>query len=207
MSSDPHARMASRDPVKLPDIYEATANTVIWLGQDYRILGVNEAFRRFARENGGEGVVASWGPGRSLLECLPEALRTFYRGLYDAAFCGRPAEHEYVCHSPDQFRRFVMRLVPRPDGTVVSEHALLVEVPHPTLVDLSREGVLREYRQPTGLISKCCSCQKLRHPGVQGRWDQVRIAFTEGLLEVSHGICPVCAEQLYPELTLSKAAS
>lgn len=190
----------------LPEIYETTANTVIWLGRDYRILGVNEAFRRFARANGGGDLEATWGPGRSWLDCLPRVLRAFYRRLYDAAFFGQSTEHEYVCHSPDRFRRFVMRLVPRPDGTVVSEHALLVEAPHPRLMDLARDRVLREYRQATGLIAKCCSCHKLRHPGDQGRWDQVRIGLTGALREVSHGLCPVCAEHLYPDTDWSAEA-
>jgi hypothetical protein len=50
----------------------------------------------------------------------------------------------------------------------------------------------------SGLLPICASCKKVRDD--QGYWNQIE-AYIEAYSEAqfSHGICPECAEKLYPE--------
>jgi DNA-binding response OmpR family regulator len=61
------------------------------------------------------------------------------------------------------------------------------------------EKALAEIRTLKGLIPICASCKKIRDD--EGYWDHVETYIgkrTEAVF--SHGICPECAERLYPQL-------
>lgn len=52
----------------------------------------------------------------------------------------------------------------------------------------------------TGLLPMCSHCKKVRDD--KGFWSQVEQYFEEhhADLQFTHGLCPVCSKQLYPEL-------
>jgi len=57
---------------------------------------------------------------------------------------------------------------------------------------------LTEIRTLRGIIPICSSCKKIRDD--KEHWNQIEIYIKEHSdAEFSHGICPECAEKLYPE--------
>jgi hypothetical protein len=57
---------------------------------------------------------------------------------------------------------------------------------------------LREIKTLRGIIPICASCKKIRYD--KEHWKQIELYIKEHSdAEFSHGICPECAEKLYPE--------
>lgn len=73
---------------------------------------------------------------------------------------------------------------------------------------LSRDELahsMHELRMLRGLIPICASCKKIRDD--DGLWTQLEVYIRDrSEAEFSHGICPECAERLYPELTMDSPA-
>ena len=65
------------------------------------------------------------------------------------------------------------------------------------------EKALREIKQLSGLLPICASCKKIRDD--KGYWKQIEAYISENSeAKFSHGICPECAAELYPELFTKK---
>lgn len=65
------------------------------------------------------------------------------------------------------------------------------------IVDL--EEALADVKTLSGLLPICAHCKKIRDD--QGYWGQIEIYIQEhSNAQFSHGICPACRDQLYPEL-------
>jgi hypothetical protein len=68
--------------------------------------------------------------------------------------------------------------------------------------DLSREtaqDALNKIKTLRGIIPICASCKKIRDD--KGYWNQLESYIREHSEAVfSHGICPECTENLYPDL-------
>ncbi len=65
------------------------------------------------------------------------------------------------------------------------------------------EKALKEIKQLRGIIPICASCKKIRDD--QGAWNQLEAYISDhSEAEFSHGICPECAEKLYPGFNLGK---
>ncbi len=81
-----------------------------------------------------------------------------------------------------------------------------VYITSPLLAKLSKtvEGLqeaLSKVKLLSGLIPICASCKKIRDD--RGYWNQIEYYIREhSEAEFSHGICPECANRLYPELNL-----
>ena len=58
---------------------------------------------------------------------------------------------------------------------------------------------LAEIKTLSGLLPICSKCKKIRDD--QGYWQLVEVYIQDRAdVEFSHGICPDCAEELYPEI-------
>ncbi|MFH7319602.1 cache domain-containing protein [Desulfurivibrio sp. D14AmB] len=58
---------------------------------------------------------------------------------------------------------------------------------------------LAEVKQLSGLLPICASCKKIRDD--EGFWQQVEVYIRDrSQAQFSHGICPDCAQKLYPQL-------
>ena len=67
---------------------------------------------------------------------------------------------------------------------------------HRTLKEL--QDALKDIRTVSGLIPICASCKKIRDD--KGFWSQVEEYIEERSdAQFSHGICPKCRDELYPE--------
>lgn len=60
------------------------------------------------------------------------------------------------------------------------------------------EETLAELKVLKGILPICASCKKIRND--KGDWEQLEMYIKErSQAEFSHGICPECARQLYPD--------
>ncbi|MDO9110649.1 MAG: hypothetical protein Q7U40_08340, partial [Desulfatirhabdiaceae bacterium] len=74
-------------------------------------------------------------------------------------------------------------------------------------IETEREKLIRELhkalsrvKQLSGLLPICASCKKIREDS--GYWTQIETYVKDhSEAEFSHGICPECAEKLYPEFS------
>jgi len=65
------------------------------------------------------------------------------------------------------------------------------------------KGALSEIKTLRDMLPICAACKKIRDD--EGFWENVETYITKHTSTVfSHGICPECVEELYPEQTLSK---
>jgi FixJ family two-component response regulator len=91
--------------------------------------------------------------------------------------------------------------------------ALRQEIEHRIAVEEEREGLIRELRDAlakvktlSGLLPICASCKKIRDDG--GYWNQIEAYITKhSEAEFTHGLCPDCAQKLYPQIFGSGEAS
>jgi len=61
------------------------------------------------------------------------------------------------------------------------------------------EHSLKEIRELRGILPICANCKKIRDDN--GYWTQVEVYISKhSNTEFSHGICPDCAQKLYPDL-------
>ena len=65
------------------------------------------------------------------------------------------------------------------------------------------QKALIQVKQLSGFLPICASCKKIRDD--KGYWNQIETYIKEhSEAEFSHGICPECAQKLYPDLNLKK---
>lgn len=86
-------------------------------------------------------------------------------------------------------------------GKKTRDSKRLLETSHGKLQALNAElqETLREIRTLTGLLPICAKCKKIRDD--DGYWQQLEGYISEHTSATfSHGICPHCAEELYPEV-------
>jgi hypothetical protein len=64
---------------------------------------------------------------------------------------------------------------------------------------LDLQNALAEVKKLSGMLPICASCKKIRDD--KGYWSQIESYIKEHAdVEFSHGICPECAERLYPDI-------
>jgi len=87
---------------------------------------------------------------------------------------------------------------------IVLGAAVFIKITEPILHKLHQavavlEKALKEVKTLRGIVPICSFCKKIRND--KGYWDQVEVyvkAHTEA--DFSHGICPACMKQHYPDL-------
>lgn len=160
------------------------------LDPDRRLIYANPAWDRFAAENGAPWQLKEIFATQSIMACVPEVLRDFYKALYQSvAATGKPVGHTYECSSAEKFRLFHMLLMPlKHRAGIVSFNSLIAEEPHKRA---SVEAQLERYLTPDALIIMCAHCRRMK----QGRgpaWDWVPDLVERPPDNVSHGLCPIC---------------
>lgn len=172
-----------------------SADTAFVLSADWKLLRINEGWKRFARENGGEGVLERWPEGSSIEGVISTELWPFYRDAFARVHTtGDHWEHDYECSSADAYRSMHMVVYPVERGAV-----LVISTPTVVRAHL-REAVSPDrYRQKTGLIVACSHCRRFRSPADASSWHWVPDYLRAPPRNVSHGVCPACVVHYYPE--------
>jgi hypothetical protein len=173
-------------------------NLAYVIDRAYTIVDVNDAYRVAAYAVSPD-FLPRFGVGSSVMAITPEPLRPFYDRFFTDAFTGRVVEHRYQCHTPKDYREWILRALPARDrGSLYLEHGLVVDHPHEQVEPLSVDELLPRYRQG-GLIVQCCHCRKVRRSDGSGRWDWVPSLLRVPGSTISHGICGPCLEYHYPD--------
>jgi CheY-like chemotaxis protein len=180
--------------------------TICALDRALRVTYVNPAWCAFSRENGGTWGEGRWATGVAILDSVPTPLRSFYTRLFERAqTSATPVEHSYECSSTSTYRRSRMRVFRCARGALVVVHSLSHQVPHHWVMSPATE---RLYRNENGFVVQCGHCRRVRRPGTEARrWDWVPDYLAEAGANVSHGLCPLCAEYHYPPRDYDAAAT
>lgn len=116
---------------------------------------------------------------------------------------------EFVVESKEG-RRFVVEVsasnVTSSSGEIVGRMASFIDITKRKEVEADREKLvsklqdaLNKIKTLKGIIPICAACKKIRDD--KGYWNQIESYIKEhSEADFSHGICPECAEKLYPEL-------
>jgi PAS domain S-box-containing protein len=116
---------------------------------------------------------------------------------------------EFIVESKEG-RSFVVELsasnVTSSSGELAGRMASLIDITKKKEIEADREKLINKLQDALnkiktlrGIIPICASCKKIRDD--KGYWNQIESYIKEHSEAVfSHGICPECAEKLYPEL-------
>lgn len=172
---------------------DADPSTICALDDALRIVYVNAAWDRFARDNGARWEPGAWGVGSAYLDAISPEQRPFHASLFDRVRVERePVVHEYDCSSPDTERRHQMRLLRCRSGIVLVVHSPVYEVPR----GAQRAAFHETYREDHGYMTRCAHCRRVRRArtpvGAPQTWDWVSEYAGRAPLNTSHALCRVC---------------
>lgn len=158
------------------------------------ILWVNDAWHRFAAENGvSADVLARW---RSYVGGIVEPLRSHFAAAFASALeTGTVFEQDYECSSPEQRRVFHLRALPFEGEGLVLEHTLLAET---AWGEDAHDPLESRYLGPSGTIAQCSNCRRVRVPleprgSAEETFHWVPAWIRESHPRTSHVICALCA--------------
>lgn len=170
------------------------------VGPDFRLLRVNAALARFANCSPKELIGRKChevlhGLGRPWADCPHEqAIRT---GSSVSAELNDPHIGLPLCVTCTPFHDERGRLV----GTVhvardISEQRRAAREREELIAELQQ--TLAKVKVLNGLLPICAVCKKIRDD--TGYWEQVEVYVRDRTdATFSHGICPACARELYPD--------
>jgi hypothetical protein len=163
---------------------------VFWVDRSLAIVHCNEGWDAFARENGGAGWERPSPYGCSLLDVIPDRLRSLYSTAYRSVFLsGTSWVHHYECSSPEVHRLIRMTVSRSRTGeflTVVN--SLVATGAHAWPASMAVQGV---YRGPGDSVTMCCVCRRTLHPANQA-WDWVPEYLKAPPPRLVHGLCDRC---------------
>ena len=188
----------SRLPAKVPfAVLETTPHACFALTESLAISYCNPAWDRFARENGGgPEVLANQVLLTPFLRYLPNDLVPHFQTLFkNVRTLARPEAQDYECSSAQVFRLYRMQVYPMQAGCgFLVINALRVAHPH------DRESFHPDdskYLHKDGLIRMCANCRRSRRAENPAAWDWVPDYVEHPPTNISHGVCPFCAEYYY----------
>lgn len=125
---------------------------------------------------------------------------------------GKDDTQEFIVENREG-RSFVVEVsasnVTSSSGELVGRMASFIDITKKKEIEADREKLitklqdaLNKIKTLKGIIPICASCKKIRDD--KGYWNQIEIYIkNHSEADFSHGICPECAEILYPELRQS----
>lgn len=165
------------------------------------ITAVNEGWQVFAARNRGEAVAGDRVLGFDVWGCVVDpSLRAIYELLFKRAQAGAQVSFTYRCDAPDRRRWLNMTISRLEANRIQFESKLLREESRP-LVALLEPG----HQRSECFIRVCSWCQLVATES--DGWVPVEKAvILLGLMEedelpqLSHGICPDCAQVMWTEI-------
>lgn len=122
--------------------------------------------------------------------------------IHRALSTGEMQFAEYNLATPRGEGRFEMRMVPIADDEVL---CIVRDITQRYAAEEEREHLITELREALtrvhtlhGMLPICASCKKIRDDA--GYWNQIEEYVSKRTdAEFTHGLCPDCMQQLYPE--------
>jgi PAS domain-containing protein len=206
------AARALQRPVQFAEEVRLLAHArdpALLLDREGTVLFVNEAWDRFARENGGgERVASSSLVGTRWFDHISgEAPRRLHRLLFEravrrlgpAAFGGVVQINE--ANGPETARLVATHLEPViGPGDVLTAvaviHRVVREVPLAEVYPVVT-GDEERWRAEDGLVEQCSCCRRVRRPEEPAEWDLVPGLVAEPPADVRFGYCALCLELHY----------
>ena len=183
--------MALGFPSWISNVADWDRDVLYLLDDELRFADCNPAWDKFAADNGGVGISRAEVLGRSVLDYVPDVLRTSYVHKYwYVKHTREPVAFDYDCSSPEKIRLFRMTMSGIEDGLLVVNHLRLEEECRVTgpLTD----GARAMYLSPDGFVTMCANCRKTKRRGDPTQWDWIPEFLNDRSLTVSHGLCPRC---------------
>jgi hypothetical protein len=176
-----------------------SADVICIVNRELCLMGFNNAWSSFARENNGQSILDRYPLGASIA-VGEEPLRSYITSKYRHAIENNTTfEQQYECSRPSTFRVFHQTAYPLNGGTgLVITHHLAVEKPHEENAETFSTRFLNEY----GIVTQCQNCRKIQDPQHKRSWYWVPSLVEQPLANVSHGICVPCMDYYYPDIDL-----
>lgn len=191
-------------------------------------LPVGDTLYRLLFENGMDGLMLT-APDGSILDANPAACRIFQRSREEILEQGRdrlmdsadPRMAAILAERNRTGRGHSELTAKRRDGTPFPVEVssvvfttpqgetrtctIIRDISERKTAETEREQLIKELQEAlgrvkslSGLLPICASCKKIRDQ--QGKWQYLEIYIrTHTEADFSHGICPECRAQLYPE--------
>jgi hypothetical protein len=154
------------------DAVAHSPDTAFVLSHDWRILHVNDGYRSFAQENGGEDLLGRWPIGAHIEHVIPTDLRPFYRHAFEQVRATQQCwEHDYECSSPELYRRMHMVVYPVEPSAVLVVSSPIVVRQH------TQEQVEPALYEQRGVLVACSHCRRFRSPSEPRSWHWVPTTF------------------------------
>lgn len=185
-------------PAEFPTaVMERSPHACFALTESLDICYCNPAWDWFAIENGGGvDVLAGNVMHKPFLQYVPSGLRGNFESLFTTARAlGRPQAQDYECSSPQTFRLYRMQIYPmQPGSGFAVVNSLRVAHPH---TRTACEPDETRYLHNDGLMRMCANCRRTRRVDNPAAWDWVPEFVERPRKNVSHSVCPICAEYYY----------
>jgi hypothetical protein len=195
----------SQLPAKVPRAeMEGSPHACFVLTESLNICYCNPAWDRFAVENGGgPQVLARNVLHKPFLQYLPGELAQKFKTLFETArVLERPQAHDYECSSAQVFRLYRMAVYPLQAGHGFAIiNSLRIARPHDRVACEPDDA---KYLHPDGLMRMCANCRRTRRTNEPAMWDWVPDFVEHPRRNVSHGVCPFCAEYYYGSFVPNK---
>jgi hypothetical protein len=164
------------------------------LDEQLRFVYCNPAWDAFAISNGAPELALNALAGQSLFKAIPPVLQPFYVDGFHLIRAGNESwEHIYECSSPQEFRRYKMRLDLILGSWFLVRNTLVIKRAHEKPVRPGRHN----YVADTGFVAMCCNCRCCRRTGKAQKWDFVPEYVADPPRTLEHILCPNCLHAYY----------
>ncbi len=173
-------------------------DSIFVVNSDLQLVGYNQAWVRFACENGLPDIEHRYGYGFYLPDSIPEALQDHYREAWIGALREqRVYESSYECSSPDQYRKFHQTAYPihGSKGLIITNHCVVE-----TTSGVEGQHFDSQHLSPHGFVVQCCNCRKVQDFSGTQKWDWIPALVDQPYPDTSHSICPHCLDHYYPDI-------
>jgi len=173
------------------------------IGTDYKIIWVNNTISKWFGKDLSEFV------GKHCYKEFEQKNSVcHYCSAVKAIATGQPNEAETQGIKPDG-TPFTVRDKVYPiikDGEVIAFNEIVEDITARKLAEEEREKLIKELQEALkeiktlrGILPICSFCKKIRDD--KGYWEQVDVYIHKySQADISHGICPACAKEHYPDL-------
>jgi len=186
------------------DLIESASDLIQSVGPDGQVLFVNRAWRETLGYSEAEST------GLSFFNIVDDSRRNECRELFYQVFAGKSGLQIETVFLTLDGRKINVEGTSDCEvegGRVISIRSIFRDITSRKQAEAEREKLVQELRATIasvkelgGLLPICASCKRIRDD--DGRWHRLETFITaHSRAEFSHGICPDCAEKLYPERT------